>query len=107
MSARPAEERRGPGAGRALLVGAAILVSPFPAAAQGRLLEACSRGNLQVCSQLLNRPRLEPGRREAIQLHLAELEKLIVACTNGDDAACATLAARHPDLPPDITRREK
>ena len=92
---------------RLVLIAAVLLVSATPAAAQGRLLEACSRGNLQVCSQLLNRPRLDPGRREAIQLHLAELEKLIVACTSGDDAACTTLATQHPDLPPDITRRGK
>jgi hypothetical protein len=74
-----------------------------PTAAQGRMLEACARGNLQVCSALLNRPRLEPGRREAIQLHLAEMDKLIVACANGEPAACAILERQHPALPADIT----
>ena len=76
-----------------------------PAAAQGRLLEKCARGQLEVCFALLSRPRLEPGRRAAIELHLAEIDKLAVACSSGDAPACARLAERYPDLPPDLTTK--
>ncbi len=73
-----------------------------PAAAQGQRLDACSRGHLQVCFELLQRPRLDAGRRAAIEFHLAEVEKAVLACTAGDATACATLADRYPDLPPDL-----
>ena len=73
-----------------------------PAAAQGQLLDACSRGNVQVCFTLLARPRLDAGRRAAIEFHLAELEQALVACTGGDAAICAALAQRYPDLPADL-----
>lgn len=78
-----------------------------PAAAQGRLLEKCARGQLEVCFAILSRPRLEPGRRAAIEFHLAEVDKLWVACSAGEQPACATLADRYPDLPPDLAARAK
>lgn len=85
-----------------LLTGAAVAgaLSPAPAAAQQ--LEACSLGDVQVCFALLARPRLDAGRRAAIEFHLAELEKLVVACRGGDQSACATLLEKHPRLPPDM-----
>jgi hypothetical protein len=78
----------------------------LPAAAQGQRLEACSRGNVQVCQALLARPRLDPGRRAAIEFHLAELERLLDTCLRGEAPACTTLSESYPDLPPEL-RAEK
>ena len=89
------------------LVLAAITAGVMPASAQGRLLEKCSRGQLDVCFAVLARPRLDPGRRAAIELHLAEIDKLAIACSSADQTACATLADRYPDLPPDLARQAK
>ncbi|MDX2155084.1 MAG: hypothetical protein SFW09_01130 [Hyphomicrobiaceae bacterium] len=88
-----------------LIVVAGFLVSlgTGPARAQGKFLAACSRGNLEACYKLLARPRLDAGRRAAIEFHLAELEALIAACAKADAAACATLTDKHPDLPPDLS----
>lgn len=95
-----------PRTARALLVAhlaaGALATLTGHALAQGQLLAACSRGNLDVCFKLLERPRLDAGRREAIQFHLAEVETLIVACTGGDQTACATVSEKYPDLPPDV-----
>jgi len=87
------------------LVLAMIATGATPAAAQGRLLEKCARGQLEVCFSILARPRLEPGRRAAIEWHLTEVDKLAVACNSHDKAACAELAIRYPDLPSDLSRR--
>lgn len=76
-----------------------------PATAQGQLLAACSRGKIEVCFALLARPRLDAGRRAAIEFHLAELEKLIVACTGGDAAVCDAIKDRYPELPSDLMQR--
>ena len=86
----------------ALFTAILLVCADRPAAAQGQLLQACARGNVQVCFALLNRPRLDPGRRAGIELHLAELEALLVACRSGDAAACTNLSQKHPDLPPDM-----
>lgn len=77
-----------------------LAASHLPVAAQGRLLEACSRGNVQVCQALLARPRLDPGRRAAIEFHLAELERQLGVCLAGDAKACTTLQDGYPELPP-------
>jgi len=58
-----------------------------------------------VCFAVLARPRLDAGRRAAIELHLAEIDKLAVACNGGGKAACAELANRYPDLPADLAPR--
>jgi hypothetical protein len=87
------------------LVLAAIMAGASPTAAQGRLLEKCARGQLEVCFAILARPRLDPGRRAAIEFHLAEIDKLAVACNGYDKAACAELTNRYPDLPADLAPR--
>ena len=71
-----------------------------PAAAEGRkLLEACHRGNLHVCGEMLARPRLAAGTRAAIELYLEEIEAKRKACAAGDAALCEALLRDHPDLP--------
>jgi hypothetical protein len=88
---------------RLLLPAIAIAALSSPAAvAQGQRLEACARGNVQVCLALLARPRLDPGRRAAIELHLAELEALLGACLSGEAQACSTLSQDYPELPPEL-----
>jgi hypothetical protein len=84
---------------------AASTTGVMPAFAHGRLLERCARGQLEVCFSLLARPRLDPGRRAAIEFHLAEVDKLAVACNGRDETACAELAYRYPDLPADLAPR--
>ena len=79
---------------------AVAMLASGPAAAQGHRLEACSRGDVQVCSAILARPRLEPGRRAAIEFHLAEIERQLGLCLAGDESVCATMRERYPDLPP-------
>ena len=91
---------------RQLLIAVLVAVASPPATAQptvqGQRLDACSRGNVQVCLKLLRRPRLEAGRRAAIEFHLAELETLLVACSSGDATACGTVTEKYPDLPADL-----
>lgn len=77
-----------------------LALSARPADAQK--LEACSRGELTVCFELLNRPRLDPGRRAAIEFHLSEIQVMGEACARGSAADCAMLAERYPKLPPQL-----
>lgn len=86
---------------------ALILAGQFPSAAHAQKLEACARGKVEACFELLARPRLDPGRRAAIELHLAELETRVVACSAGDPVACATLEREQPDLSPDLRARAR
>lgn len=83
-----------------LLAAATAMLGSLSAAAQGQRLEACSRGNVQVCHELLARPRLDAGRRAAIEFHLAELERLLGVCLAGDAQACSNLLDNYPELPP-------
>lgn len=89
----------------ALVATALVAAALLPAPARAQKLEACARGNVQVCFTLLDRPRLDPGRRAAIQFLLAELETLLVSCANGETDACRTLSSKHPDLPADLRAR--
>lgn len=90
-------------ADRYLLALGLTAVLPVPAAmAQGQQLEACARGKLEACFKLLQRPRLDPGRRAAIEFHLSELERLLVACSAGETTACTELTEAHPELPRDL-----
>lgn len=75
-----------------------------PAVAQGQQLEACSRGNIPVCRSILARPRLDPGRRAAIEFLLSEIERQVLACADGDETACAALTRDHPALPDDLRK---
>ena len=71
-----------------------------PAEAEGaKQLEACSRGNLSLCSAILARPRLAAGTRAAIEFYLEEVALQQAACTSGDARACETLKRDYPDLP--------
>jgi hypothetical protein len=92
---------------QAILLAILATLGSTAATGQGRLLEKCARGQLEVCFSLLSRPRLEPGRRAAIELHLAEVDKLAAACAAHDQPACAMLADRYPDLPPDLTPKRR
>lgn len=86
---------------RLLLAATALaMLSAKPALAQGHRLEACSRGDVQVCMAILARPRLEPGRRAAIEFHLAEIERQLGLCLAGDAGVCTMMRERYPDLPP-------
>ena len=89
------------GAGRSAPVLLAwLLVFAGPAVAEGqKLLEACHRGRLEICHEMLARPRLAAGTRAAIELYLEEIEPKRRACAAGDAAVCAMLAREHPDLP--------
>ena len=77
-----------------------LVLLAAPAAAEGRkLLEACHRGNLHVCAEMLARPRLAAGTRAALELHLEEIGAKSKACAAGDTVACETLLRDHPELP--------
>ena len=84
---------------------ALMLSGQLFASADAQKIDACARGKVEACFELLARPRLDPGRRAAIELHLAELEKRIVGCSKGDAVACATLEREQPDLSPDLRAR--
>lgn len=72
----------------------------MPAWAEGhKLLETCHRGKLEVCHEMLARPRLAAGTRAAIELFLDEIETKQQACASGDAVACEAIAREHPDLP--------
>lgn len=78
----------------------AVMVVAWPVAAEGRKqLEACSRGNLQVCSGILARPRLAAGTRAAIEFYMEEIALQQTACAVGDGRACEKLERDYPDLP--------
>ena len=85
------------------LAAALLIASPAPrAVAQGQQLEACARGNIPVCRAILARPRLDAGRRAAIEFLLTEIEGLVFACGAGDGDACNRLTREHPELPADL-----
>ncbi len=70
------------------------------AAAEGaKLLEACHGGKLEVCHEMLARPRLAAGTRAAIELLLEEIDAKLKTCAAGDAAVCEQMAREHPDLP--------
>ena len=75
----------------------------MPAAAQRhqghKLLEACHRGKLEVCHEMLARPRLAAGTRAAIELFLDEIDVQQKACASGDAIVCQSLERENPDLP--------
>ena len=75
-------------------------IATATAAERGKLLEACHRGRLEVCHEMLARPRLAAGTRAAIELHLDEIDVKRRACADGDTKVCDDLAREHPDLPP-------
>lgn len=82
--------------GVAVLVGAPSLAM---AAESLKLLEACHRGKLEVCQEMLARPRLAAGTRAAIELLLDEIDAKVRACADGETAVCEQMAREHPDLP--------
>ena len=70
-----------------------------PAQAEGRkLLEACHRGSLHVCTEMLARPRLAAGTRAAIELFLEDVAGKRLSCDAGDANICDALRRDHPDL---------
>lgn len=85
-----------------MLILVPILSPALSAHAAGRQLEACARGRLEVCFELLRRPRLEPGRRAAIEFLLSQIEAGVAGCRAGVLADCAELRRLHPDLPQDL-----
>ncbi len=74
---------------------------PVVAAEPAKLLEACHRGKLEVCHEMLARPRLAAGTRAAIELYLDEIDAKRKSCAGGDAAVCEQMAREHPELPRD------
>ena len=82
------------------LVALGLAPCAMPASAQAhKLLEACHRGKLEVCHEMLARPRLAAGTRAAIELFLDEIDVQQKACASGDAIACQSLERENPDLP--------
>jgi hypothetical protein len=78
---------------------ASALVASQAIAGSGQRQLACSRGQLDICADILAQPRLAPGVRAAIEHLLADIAADSAACDARDTTACTRLLERLPDLP--------